>query len=379
MQAIDFDAVVGTIYDAVTSAAGFQQCIDKLVDTFELKAAMLFTHNILNGDSKGMWQRGMERRWLENYAIEFGKEDMLASHLATSDIAKFYATNVHLSAADYTSTRFFREWVMPQGIACAAGAIVLKEGVWCTQVVMQRSRLQPPFSQVELDVFNRIIVHLQRAVQMRQRFIELQIGQSLFTAGLDILAMPSIMFDESGCVAYHNQAAKAMLDQRTWFWMEERHLCTNNLALTKQINLEVIVAVSASRGSDNAVPGVVIVPRHRLPSLTLMITPVLPVASGLRGAAILFIYDSMSIPQATAKMVARLFSLTVAESELVVALCAGNTLEEAASGRDTSIHTVRSQLKSIFNKTGTHRQVDLMALVLSSPAYFIAHSQHRHC
>ena len=109
MQAIDFDAVVGTIYDAVTSAAGFQQCIDKLVDTFELKAAMLFTHNILNGDSKGMWQRGMERRWLENYAIEFGKEDMLASHLATSDIAKFYATNVHLSAADYTSTRFFRE------------------------------------------------------------------------------------------------------------------------------------------------------------------------------------------------------------------------------------------------------------------------------
>ncbi|MDB5960695.1 MAG: helix-turn-helix transcriptional regulator [Massilia sp.] len=372
MQTLDFDALIGSIYDAVTAPTGFQECIDKLVDTFALKAAMLFTHNVLNGDSKGLWQRGIERRWLESYAIEFGREDMLAGHMATSAIAKFYATNVHLAESVYSNTRFFRDWVVPQGVAYAAGAIVLKEGVWCTQVIMQRSRVQAPFSQTELDVFNRVIVHLQRAVQMRQRFIELQVGQSVLTAGLDILAMPSIMFDESGCVAYQNQSAQAILEQRVWFWMDDRHFCTNNVALTKQLNLEVMAAVSASRGADSAAPGVVIVPRSGLPSLTLMITPVRPAASGLRGAAILFIYDSRTIPKATAELVERLFSLTGAEAQLVVALCAGKTLEDAAADRDISIHTVRSQLKSIFNKTGTHRQVDLMALVLSSPAYFIA-------
>ena len=132
------------------------------------------------------------------------------------------------------------------------------------------------------------------------------------------------------------------------------------------------MAVGASRGTDSAVPGVVVVPRHELPPLTLLITPVRPETSSLRGAALLFIYDSTAVTRAAAEVVERLFSLTGAEAELVVGLCAGQTLEQAAAGRGTSVHTARAQLKSIFNKTGTHRQADLMALVLTSPAYFIA-------
>ena len=37
--------------------------------------------------------------------------------------------------------------------------------------------------------------------------------------------------------------------------------------------------------------------------------------------------------------------------------------------------TARSQLKSIFIKTGTKRQSELVSMLLASPAYFVAQKQ----
>lgn len=372
MTVFDIDSIIGNIYDAVTAPDGFQQFIDRLAAAFDLKAAMLFTHNVLSGESKGMWQCGMERQWIESYALEYGRDDLLARHLATSSIATFYASNLHLAAVEHKNSRFYREWIVPQGVGFAAGAVILQEGVWATQVVLQRSPIHSPFTQVELDALDRLIAHLQRSVQMRHRFLELQLGQTVLTAGLDILAIPSIMVDEWGLVVHANRAAHILMDQRNAIWIEDRHLCTSTLASTKQIGMEVIVAISASRGSDSTVPGIVVVPRPDNVPLTATVFPMRAAESGLKGAAVLFVHDPSDMPGAKPDLLKRLFSLSTAEAELVVALCKGQTVDEAARTRRTSVHTVRTQLKSIFGKTGTRRQTDLVALVLSSPAYFVA-------
>jgi DNA-binding CsgD family transcriptional regulator len=372
MNPSSLDPLIGAIYDAVTTVDGFQHFVNGLSNVFGLKAAMLFTTNMLNGEVKGMWHRGMEQRWMESYAITYGNEDQLARLLATSQMASFYASNLHLSADEYTNSRFYREWVIPQGVQYAAGAVVLREGVWATQVVIQRSPTQPPFSAIELAMLDQLVPHLQRAVQMRHRFLELQLGQTLSTTGLEIIGMPAIVLDEWGCVVCTNQSAKRLFETRNGVWIQDRHLHTSDLAVTKQINLEVLVAIGASRGNIRPVPGVVNIPRLQHLPLTLMVVPMGVAESEARGTVLAFIYDPANTPRATPALVERLFSLTIAEAELVVALCDGNTLEEAALARQTSIHTVRSQLKSIFSKTGTHRQTELLALVLLSPAYFLA-------
>jgi DNA-binding CsgD family transcriptional regulator len=105
----------------------------------------------------------------------------------------------------------------------------------------------------------------------------------------------------------------------------------------------------------------------------LMIAPLrLTSGTSVRGAALLFAFDPENTPTITVDMVRRLFNLSEAESALAVALCSGKTVDEAAAERGISIHTARSQLKSIFGKTGTKRQADLVSLLLASPAYFLA-------
>jgi len=137
-----FDALIGLIYDGVTEPAGFQRFIEECVHVFDVKAAMLFSRNMLTTDATGLWASGIALRCIETYGMEYGAEDMLAHHLAASPIAHFCASNLDLDAQLFSQTRFYREWVVPQGVAYASAEVVLREGAWMSQIVLQRSERQ---------------------------------------------------------------------------------------------------------------------------------------------------------------------------------------------------------------------------------------------
>jgi len=59
------------------------------------------------------------------------------------------------------------------------------------------------------------------------------------------------------------------------------------------------------------------------------------------------------------------FSLTPAEAQIALGIADGETLAAIAEARHVSVSTARGQLKSVFAKTGTHRQAELIALLIS--------------
>lgn len=61
------------------------------------------------------------------------------------------------------------------------------------------------------------------------------------------------------------------------------------------------------------------------------------------------------------------FGFTPAEAALAVDILAGNDLAASAAGRGVTLHTARSQLRRLFEKTGTRRQAELMRLLLLCP------------
>ena len=62
------------------------------------------------------------------------------------------------------------------------------------------------------------------------------------------------------------------------------------------------------------------------------------------------------------------FSLTPAEARLALHLVAGETLRPAAVKLSINYETARTCLKSIFNKTGTCRQAELVIVILTALA-----------
>lgn len=357
------------LYDAVMAPSGYQTFIEKLREFFDLKGTFLLIRNTETQEIKGLWMCGLEMKWFESYALEFAPEDMLAHHIQISPIAHFYASNLDVPNNDkFAETRFYNEWVVPQGMAYATGAVVLQEGAWVTELYLQRGPNHQPFNRAEIEQYNQLIPHLQRAMQMRQRFAELQLGQNFLAGSLDVLAMPTFLFSELGQVAHYNQSAANLL--KDCMSLSSGHLQTDNDTTTRKLSVELSKAIRASRGDGNDLNSVILLHRSQRLPLMLMITP-LQLKGPMQGAALLFAFDPETTPTITSCLIRRLFGLSEAEAILSVALCSGKTLDEVAVERGTTMNTIKSQLRNIFVKTGTKRQSELVSLLLASPAYFL--------
>lgn len=70
---------------------------------------------------------------------------------------------------------------------------------------------------------------------------------------------------------------------------------------------------------------------------------------------------------ATARQLMDFFGLSAAEARLARAICHGNSVEEYARDQGLRLPTVRTQLSSIFSKTGTERQATLVRLIAGIP------------
>lgn len=68
------------------------------------------------------------------------------------------------------------------------------------------------------------------------------------------------------------------------------------------------------------------------------------------------------------KRLAECFGLTPAEQRLTHYLALGGRLNDAAKAFGVSPHTVRNQLRAVFDKSGVQRQIDLIRLVLTGAA-----------
>ena len=68
------------------------------------------------------------------------------------------------------------------------------------------------------------------------------------------------------------------------------------------------------------------------------------------------------------QLLRQMFQLTEAEARVATAIAQGQSTEMIAQENGTSVETVRSQTKKVMQKTGVHRQGELVARLLSSPA-----------
>lgn len=60
------------------------------------------------------------------------------------------------------------------------------------------------------------------------------------------------------------------------------------------------------------------------------------------------------------------FGLSSAETEIALALARGEGRDQIAAARNTSIQTVKAQVKSVFAKLGVNREVELVAMLAST-------------
>lgn len=105
----------------------------------------------------------------------------------------------------------------------------------------------------------------------------------------------------------------------------------------------------------------------RLQVRAVPLAPHLPLAHyGHGNLVLLFLATGAAPPQPNELQ--QLFGLTRAESELVELLAQGASPQSGPLRRGVSVSTIKSQLASVYAKTGAGSQAQLLSLVLALPA-----------
>jgi len=79
------------------------------------------------------------------------------------------------------------------------------------------------------------------------------------------------------------------------------------------------------------------------------------------------VYAGIPTPKHRPETVAGAFGLSRAEAEVALDVAAGHGIKEVARARRVCVTTVRTQLQSVFLKTGTSKQIQLAGLLHQLP------------
>jgi DNA-binding CsgD family transcriptional regulator len=197
------------------------------------------------------------------------------------------------------------------------------------------------------------------------RLIEIATGQrgsgTSPIAALNAMRLPAIALDKYGFVADANAAADAVFDHNI-------KIKDNRLFLRDPDARTLLKdAVDQLKDPHPLSPfEPVIVPRmEKLPVIVRIWPfdgPARPLGQEIR--ALLTLNALGPRPGPPAAILAKTFGLTPAEAKLACIIARGVPPDIAARELKISRDTARNQLKSVFTKTNTHRQSELVALLL---------------
>jgi DNA-binding CsgD family transcriptional regulator len=183
------------------------------------------------------------------------------------------------------------------------------------------------------------------------------------TAALDAMRLPAIALDQTGFVADVNAAADAVFDDNVK--IKDRRLFVRDPA-ARVLLKEVIDQLRTSPRLNPLATDPIIVQRRDKMPVIVRIWPFDGAAHvpAPEVRALLTLNALGPKPGPPAAILAKTFRLTPAEAKLACVIARGASPGIAARELKISRETARNQLKSVFAKTDTHRQSELVALLL---------------
>jgi DNA-binding CsgD family transcriptional regulator/PAS domain-containing protein len=267
---------------------------------------------------------------------------------------------------------FYNEFLKKVDIIRLTGVAFCGSPAVCDALSIYRGPREDEFNREELIQLSQIVPHLQTALYTRRKLLELESRVSDMETALDSLSTALVLVDAAHKILFANRNARAILACGDGLFSDGSRLSARYSAECAALRAVLAKAIQCGVGSSAPKPGATLISRSSKRPLQLVAAPCRPetFAAPKQAAAFVFITDPDQKPPTRKETLRELFHLSHAEVKLATALLEGKSLAQAADLHQVSRETVRSQLKSIFHKTGTRRQSELISLLVKLPGTY---------
>ncbi len=313
---------------------------------------------------------GMPTKAMADYAVQFHVDDpwLVASRaligLNPNAMERVWLGSEMLPDAELAESRFYRDFGRSLGTHHGLFVAPQVGRAGRVHLSMLRSQWAPDFTDQDRRDFARLVPHIRRSLQLGGLLAEAGARLTRARATLDALTLPIIVVDAMMTATDVNRPAEVLIASEAgleFVRLGPKSSADVRLSIRHKRTADIVLAfvqeVTAGVGSG----GTARIPRGtgRKP-LAILVMPLplwlprtasTPEQGTVKGSAMLLSRDLDRSEALSLSYVASIFSLTTAEAEVAIELCAGLTAEVVAARRGTSVTTVRSQVRAVLEKT----------------------------
>ena len=363
-----FSKIVEAIYDCALDPNRWHEVVVMIAELSQSQRCTLGVHDYANGCNDLMFQVGWEDEYFwrlheEKYSrmnpFFVPLQMLLAGTVVTSDML--------VNDDEFLETRYWQEWVKPQGLALTFIAFkMLQTGQRTGLFVANRLASQPRYGDAEVRLLTLLAPHLCRAGTVSDVLNLKTIRSEALEATLNALVSGVYLTDRHGRVVFMNSAAEQQVKTGNALRIANNRLTPVDHAA--RVSMSNAIAEAMTDEAETPASGMTLA----LPGgeNTALFATILPLNRGERrnlGGAFastvaIFVKDPIVVPAFPGEAFAKLHHLTGAELRVLLAVLPGLGVKEAAEMLGIGETTAKTHLQHIFAKTGTSKQTELMHL-----------------
>jgi DNA-binding CsgD family transcriptional regulator/PAS domain-containing protein len=362
-------SLIGSIYDCAINPDNWNATLDELRQAFrahngQLTLVDVSTNQILLDKAAGIpaHYRQMQPGYMGDLYAFWSPALNDPTRAMTEPLVGSRAAD----SVAWQNNRYVQEWANPQGIVDVVGAMVFRDSQRIASIGLGRHASYGTITDREVDLMRLLSPHIQRAVTISNMLELATIAAATFESTLDSLTVGVFLVDAHMRLIHANRAGHDMLAKADPLRLDMGVLKTWLPATTAAL-LDSVILAGRNRHSVGRTGIGIPAPG---PQGSNAVATVLPLAEDhdrrrwISGAvAAIFVGASANPAPIPIKAMTALYDLTPAEARVLEQIASGLAIAQIAQGIGVADSTVKTHLSSLFGKTGTSRQIDLVRLV----------------
>ncbi|MET3614947.1 DNA-binding CsgD family transcriptional regulator [Rhizobium aquaticum] len=354
------DSIIDRIYESAFIPEIWPRVLSDIARFGDAEAGILFA---LHGMESGCWTSSTNAREpMEKYLSGgFAQYNVRPARGLAKRYTGFMADTEVMTLEEINSNPIYEEILRPAGFGWSAGSVASVPTGDLLVFSFERRQDRGPFDRPALSKLDTLRPHLARSALFAGR-LHLQRIAAL-TQAMSSLGLPAAALDSRGKVLLANDEFHDLKEQVS-IHIDDRLLIASKTA--NQLLRESLEALASGTGDGGSIP----IPAGADGGVP-MVAHIVPIRRGAhdvfaRAVALLIVTRVERPGPPQADLLGTLFDLTPAEDRVARHLADGLTIDECARTLGVTIATVKTQIRSIFNKTGTARQSELLQLIAST-------------
>jgi DNA-binding CsgD family transcriptional regulator/PAS domain-containing protein len=376
LEAECLSLLVADIYDAALEPTRWPKALRDVAAFVGGSASSLCSINARRVGGVSHYDWGLQPSLVQSYFEKYIKFDPVSVGQFVFDVDDVYSVVDFLSLEELHESRFYQECFKPHGWLDRVGATLEKSATSFAACVVFRTEEEGPADEGARTRMRLLVPHIRRAAHIGNVIDLHENKASSFAALFDSLADGVLLVDARAHIVFANTAAQNLLAEGNIL----RDAGGKLAALDNSADRALRTVFAAALGGDAGVG----VEGVALPLVSKSndqwLAHILPLTSGARrragieysATAAVFVRNVQLETPPLLKTVASLYRLTPRESRVLQALVEVGGVPAVADELGVSAATVRTHLKSLFEKTGMRRQADLVKLISGHQSPFAA-------